>query len=221
LVDAFLNDLVRLGIERLSSSRKPFVYERIATLLNISMQDVVNDLQARRPAQSRQRTTEHVIEPVATPLNVSRARQLAEREFLSVLLFDPTEASGALRESKDVIGVDDFIDPISSSIALFVLPRIQAGTLFTMVELITELSEESENVATSLYFVGQRICETYESVLYAFQMTLSAFVHIIEKQAIDEAIRDVGKATDSEEKSIAAEKAIESIRRRQQTRNAL
>jgi len=134
-------------------------------------------------------------------------------------LFDPTGASAALRESKTSICIEDFIDPVSTTIAEYILPKLHAGTLFTMSELITDLDDKSENVATSLYFVGQRICETYENVMYALQMTMNAFVNAIEKQTIDDEVKSVREATNSEDKTQAAQQAIESIRRQQAARN--
>jgi len=220
LIDSFLNELTRLGVEKLVSTRKSYVYERIATLLSIPMADVGKELRSRRPATSQVAKTESVSEPVIQTSSISKARRIAEHELLSILLFDPTESSAALRENGSGITVESFLDPIAQRIALYILPKLQAGTLFTMPELITDLDDESENVATSLYFEGQRICETYESVLYAFKMTMSAFINIIEQQAIDEAVKGVQNETNSEDKAKAAEEAIESIRRQQATRNA-
>lgn len=219
LIDSFLNELSRLGVEKLVSTRKSFVYERIGSLLSIPMVDVGKELRSRRPSTPRRVSSEIEAEPIVGLSKISKARQIAEREFLAVLLFDPTESSAALRESKTTIDTKSFLDPIAASIAKYILPKLLAGTLFTMPELINDLDDESENVATSLYFVGQRICETYESVIYALQMTMKAFLNAIEKQAVDDAVKDVQKATNTEEKTKAAEHAIESIRRQQAARN--
>ena len=220
LIDSFLNELTRLGVEKLVSTRKSYVYERIATLLSIPMADVGKELRSRRPSTPRVVNTESVSESVIQTSSISKARRIAEHEFLSILLFDPTESSAALRENGSGVTIESFLDPIARRIALYILPKLQAGTLFTMPELITDLDDESENVATTLYFVGQRICETYESVLYAYKMTMSAFINTIEQQAIDDAVKGVQNETNSEDKAKAAEEAIESIRRQQATRNA-
>jgi len=184
------------------------------------IKDVGKELRSRRPAPPFQPLHDNEKAPIVRPSSISKARQIAEREFLAVLLFDPTESSAALRESNTTINIESFIDPISTRIATYILPKLFAGSLFTMPELISDLDDESENVATSLYFVGQRICETYESVLYALQMTMRAFINAIEKQTIDDAVRDVQTTTNSEEKAKAAQQAIESIRRQQAARNA-
>jgi DNA primase len=219
-IDSFLDEMTRLGVEHLSNSRKSFVYERIATLLHIPMEDVQKELQSRRPASSIKKTQENTREIVQLPKTLTRARQIAEREFLAILLFDPTEASACLRESKLAVTVESFVDPISAKIAEYIFPKLLAGTLFTMPDLITDLDEEGENVATTLYFVGQRICKTYESVVYAMQMTMNAFVQSIEKQAIEDEVKGIHEVIDVEEKTQAAQQAIESIRRQQAARNA-
>jgi len=101
------------------------------------------------------------------------------------------------------------------------LPRLQAGTLFTMSDLIQQLDEQSVNLATSLYFVGDRICETYESVSLALTMTMDAFTNALEKQAIENEIINVSNVDNSEEKTLAAQRAIESIRRHQTARRSV
>jgi len=220
LVDSFLHELTRLGVEKLASTRKSYVYERIASLLSIPMSDVGKELRSRRPATPRFTQTEPVSEPVLRPSTISKARRIAEHEFLSILLFAPTESSASLRENGSEISIESFLDPEAGRIASYILPKLQAGTLFTMPELITDLDDESENVATTLYFVGQRICETYESVLYALKMTMHALINSIEQQAIDDAVKGVRNETNVESKARAAEEAIASIRRRQEARNA-
>ncbi len=134
LIDSFLNELSRLGVEKLVSTRKSFVYERIASLLSIPMVDVGKELHSRRPAPSRRVSSEIEAEPIVRPSAISKARQIAEREFLAVLLFDPTESSATLRESKTTINANSFLDPIAASIAKYIFPKLLAGTLFTMPE---------------------------------------------------------------------------------------
>ncbi|MBC8309076.1 MAG: DNA primase [Planctomycetes bacterium] len=218
VIESFLNEMARLGIEHLSSTRKPFVYERISSLLNMPMKDVSKELQSRRPAKAKQQQTQE--DPTVqsgTIGTISRARQLAEQEFLSILLFNPTESSAALRESNTTITADDFIDPTSAAIAAYIFPKLKAGTLFAMNDLIADIDDNSSNVATTLYFVGQRISETYESVSLALQMTRNALVNAIEKQAILNEIKNVRNESNSEKKTLAAERAIETIRRQQST----
>jgi hypothetical protein len=186
------------------------------------MDDVGKELRSRRPAKHpiRDKTEQRSTEVKTIPPAISRARQIAEREFLSILLFEPAETSAVLRESKTVIRINDFLDPISKEIAVYILPRLESGTLFTMAELTTELNSDCENVATTLYFVGERICNTYESVMHSFQMTKNAFVNAIEKQAIDEEVKSVQTTADVDQKTQAAKQAIDLIRRQQEARNA-
>jgi hypothetical protein len=219
LIDAFLNELVRLGVEKLVPSRMTFVYERIASLLSIPMDDVGQELRARRPLkQTTQNQTSEQREINPHISTFSKARQIAEREFLSILLFDPTETSAALRESDFKIKAEDFLDPISNIIASFIFPKLESGALFTMAEVTVELDTESENVASTLYFVGERICNTYGNVLHSFNMTKNALNNAIEKQAIEDEVKSVQTTIDTEQKTIAAKLAIDSIRRQKTLR---
>jgi DNA primase len=216
LIDSFLNEMARLGVEHLDSSRKPFIYERIASILHVPIEEVSKELRSRRPTQSKPNKSQEVLEESpALAASIPRARQLAEHEFLAVLLFNPTESSAALREAKAIISVSDFLDPSSVAIADYILPKLQAGTLFTMNDLIEGIDAKSENIATTLYFVGQRISGTYNSVSLALQMTRNALSNSIEKQAINDEIKNVKNESNSEEKTRAAQRAIENIRRQQ------
>jgi len=222
LMESFLDELIRLGIDQLTTSRKSLLYEKIASLLHIPMKEVDKELRSRRGAPPRKEQHQEVQqEPVAQSATIPRARQLAEHEFLAILLFNPTESSAALRETNATLSESDFIDPLSVTIARFILPKLLAGTLFTMSDITSQLDEQSVNLATSLYFVGERICETYESVSLALTMTMDAFSNALEKQAIENEIKNVGNVVNPEEKTLAAQRAIEAIRRRQATRRSL
>ena len=221
-IESFLSDLSRLGVDTLLSSRRALVYEKIATLLKIPMDEVSKELKSRKPAPKRADTLQSTPashDPVQT-VEISKARQIAEREFLSVLLFDPTEASAALRESDLPIQADDFMDQDTHAIACYVLPKLHAGTLYTVTEIGTDLGEESKQLATSFFFLGERICKENASVMHALTITKDAFLRVIQKQSIRAEVKNVQQAADDDTKSEAAQQAIESIRKKQSARNA-
>ena len=56
-IELFMNELARLGVDALASSRKALVYEKIARLLKIPMDEVSNELKARKPALRRESPT--------------------------------------------------------------------------------------------------------------------------------------------------------------------
>ncbi len=215
VIETFMQDLARLGVESLPSTKKTFIYERIAGLLKISMDEVGNELRNRLPVQpsfAEAKEEVHHTKVAPRPMAISRSRQLAEREFLSILIFDPIESSAAIRKSSLRISEKEFLDPSSRMLASITLPKLQAGSLFSMQDILEEVDQDTGNVASRLYFVGQRLAETYESVASAFQMTLKALENTIEQTAIENEIRSVSTLVDPEKRTSAAMSAIEAIR---------
>jgi hypothetical protein len=146
-------------------------------------------------------------------MDISRARQIAEHEFLGVLLFDPIESSAALREQDARMQEENFLEPLASNIAHCLLPKLYAGTTFTMQEILSDLDEQSGNQASALYFIGQRICEQNESVMVSVQITMNAFKSTIEDKAIADEVRELKNYTDSEQRAKAAQHTLETIRK--------
>jgi len=219
-IESFLDELIRLGIENLGGVRKPLVYERIATLIKTSMSEVESYISSRSrvsPATATQ-NDEQVSSPPTQP-NITRARLLAEHEFLAVLLFDPIESSAVLRESNQKVGYSDFVDPTSAVIAEKILPRLEAGTPYSMQELLFELDEESKATASTLYFNGQRISEMSGSVMLALQETMGAFIRTLEDKAIADEVLQLKAVEDPKERAEAAQRALETIRRQKMTRS--
>jgi len=215
LIEIFMEDLARLGVESLPSTKKTFIYERIAGLLKISMNEVGHELRSRLPVPRPVTQAKEEVQTskvVQRPVTISRSRQLAEQEFLSILIFDPIESSAAIRESNLGISEEDFLDLSSRKLADFALPKLQAGTLFRMQDILEAVDQETGTVASRLYFVGQRLAETYESVASAFEMTLKALKNTIEQTAIENEIRSVSTLADPEKRTSAAMSAIEAIR---------
>jgi len=219
-IESFLDELIRLGIENLGGVRKPLVYERIATLIKTTMSEVESYISSRRrvPPATETQNYQHVSSTRTHP-DITRARLLAEHEFLAVLLFDPIESSAVLRESDQKVGSSDFIDPISAVIAEKILPRLEAGTPYSMQELLFELDEESKAIASTLYFNGQRISETSGSVMLALQETMGAFIRTLEDKAIADEVLQLKAVEDPKERAEAAQRALETIRRQKMTRS--
>ena len=219
-IESFLDELLRLGIGNLEGVRKPLVYERIATLTKTSMDEVESYITARRMKISQAIPQRQTTDPVPEAYtNIPRARLLAEHEFLAVLLFDPTESSAALREAKGTINPKDFMEPCAAQLAERILPRLEAGTPYSMQELLSELDEECRVLASSLYFNGQRISETSGSVMLALQMTMEAFVNALEDKAIADEVLKLKTVEDPAERAQAAQQALETIRRQKTSRN--
>jgi hypothetical protein len=161
---------------------------------------------------------EQVSSPRPQP-NITKARMLAEHEFLAVLLFDPTESSAVLRESEKKVDSSDFVDPTSAVIAEKILPRLEAGTPYSMQELLFELDEECKATASTLYFKGQRISETSGSVMLALQETMGAFIRTLEDKAIADEVLQLKEVEDPKQRAEAAQRALETIRRQKMSRS--
>lgn len=221
-IEAFLDELVRLGIDKIAGVRKPLVYERIAALMKITIEEVESHMHSRRsrPVSAFSHTQVEAV-PIQQEVHMSRALRLAEHEFLAVLLFDPTEASAALREEKDQIFPEHFMDPYAAMIAEHILPRLKTGTPYSMQELLSELNEASSSLASSLYFKGQRISNENESVMQAVHVTKKTFLNAIQDKAIANEVRNLKTVSDPKEREHAAQQALETIRRQKLSRTAL
>ncbi len=215
-IDTFIEELVRLGVGRLSGIKKPLVYERIASVIQLPIDEIeslIHDKVDRRSPIATSAPQGNVITETTTTINISRARRIAEHEFLGVLLFDPMESSAVLREQSSNITEENFLDAEASNIAACILHRLYAGTTCTMQEILTELDEQSGNRASSLYFIGQRICEENESVMFALQLTKKAFEGVMEDKAIADEVRELKTLADPEQRARAAQQTLETIRK--------
>ena len=111
------------------------------------------------------------------------------------------------------------IDPTSAVIAEKILPMLEAGTPYSMQELLFELDEAGKAIASTLYFNGQRISETSGSVRLALQETMGAFIRTLEDKAIADEVLKLKAVEDPKERAEAAQRALETIRRQKMTRS--
>jgi DNA primase len=217
-IELFLDELVRLGIGKLSGIRKPLIYERLASLIKVSIEEVESFISKRtEPTKSNKPSASNDDKKVT---NISRARQIAEHELIGVLIFDPTESSAAIRENGTSITSDDFKDETANKIAINIIPRLQNGISFSMPELLEELDEPARVLASTLYFTGERICTTYESVMLAANMTIRSFVNLIEDKAIADEVQTLSNVSDPGDRLKLAQEMLETIRKHKTSRSA-
>ena len=220
LVESFIHELSRLGFEKLSGIRKRFVYERIGILLSMSMKDVESLMQShQQQTVSRNNRIESDVQQV-TSNDVSRRRQRAEYELLAVLLFDPQESSAVIRESKRPIEVNQFIDSAAQDIASNLLPQLKSGITCSMQEVLENVNELNKPIASTLYFDGQRLSESYGSVMLAVTSSVTAFFETLDYKAMNDEIKNVKSMSDPLEKARAAQVALEAMRQQKLARNA-
>ncbi|MBT4523318.1 MAG: toprim domain-containing protein, partial [Phycisphaerae bacterium] len=220
-VGMFLDELIRLGIGQLPGIKKPLVHERISTLLKVPMEEVQSHLDERirnRPAPRQQKQAPEEQQPVlqeSSPVVISRARLLAEHELLAVILFDSIQASAAIREAGEAVQPEKFLDRYATEIANCIFSKLLAGTPFTMQETLSELSDDASTLASTLYFEGERICNEAGSVDLAIQRTIQSFNVEIQNKVIADNVRELKNYKDPEQRALAAQQALEAIRKKQ------
>ncbi len=220
-VGMFLDELIRLGIGQLPGIKKPLVHERISTLLKVPMEEVQSHLDERmrnRPAPRQQKQApdeQHPVLQESSPVVISRARLLAEHELLAVILFDSIQASAAIREAGEPVQPEKFLDRCAAEIANCIFSKLLAGTPFTMQETLSELSADASTLASTLYFEGERICNEAGSVGLAIQRTIQSFQTEIQNKVIADNVRELKNYKDPEQRALAAQQALEAIRKKQ------
>ncbi|MDY7108961.1 MAG: DNA primase [Planctomycetota bacterium] len=179
-LEQFLAELADLGFNGMQGVRKRLVITHLADLLHVSIADIERSLPQRRPRsapRSAQPAAESAAEhaPAAPqPLlpdaaagpDISRARRIAERDLLAILLFEPAAGTHQLLSDEDVLPAVteiirpvDFIDPPSRCLAELVFPKLREGATFTMPQLLGELGDETtRGLASRLFFDGRQRC---------------------------------------------------------------
>jgi len=219
VIESCIQNLADLGLSKLDGVRRPLVLEKIGSLLGITMQQVEAILDTYSSPSPRQVVTKDEDTFEEVPISdIPKSRLLAEREFLSICLYDPTEASAVLREHKDFnLGVENFHDQTSASIAQIILPQLTAGTPTSMQETLSGLDDIARMLASSLFFDGQRLCEEAGSVMTAIETALSAFERKLQHQSINKQVHQVKQVVDPAKRAQAAQQALESIRQQKST----
>jgi len=172
LLERFMGELADLGFGSIPGVRKRLIYNEICDLFNVSLADVEQALPHRRPYRpgpiaepptvgaNPPDATVGLLDDAAEAAAVSRARRLAERDLLAILLFEPP-AGATEGEASPVswLSLTDFTDPVARRIAETVLPRVQQGAPYAMQEILTDLaSAEAQSLASQLFFEGQARC---------------------------------------------------------------
>jgi len=220
VIESCIQNLASLGLSKLDGVRRPLVLEKIAALLGTTMQQVESILSTYSPQRATLSQVNKEQAPIQLPdSTISKSRLLAEREFLAVCLYDPTESSAALREHhhKDHPALTTFDDPVCTSIANIIMPPLLAGTPRSMQDTLSELDESARMLASSLFFDGQRLCEETGSVMLAITTTLHAFNEKLKNQSMNNQVHQVKQVVDPAKRAQAAQLALESMRQHKTT----
>jgi DNA primase len=237
-LEQFLTELADLGFNAMQGVRKRLVITHLADLLHVSIADIERALPRGRPrpaprpaGNTAQSAAGHapadtpslLPDTVAAP-DVSRARRIAERDLLAVLLFEPAAGTRPLLSDDDVLpGVTemvktaDFIDPPSRRIADVIFPWLSDAGEFSMPQLLGQLGDETTRaVASGLFFHGQQRCGGDEAAaageLRAACATLRA---CIARETYERQLTSF-RAASGAPGSAAGESVIDLIRKRQE-----
>ncbi len=183
-LEQFMSELADLGFSAVSGVRKRLIYNEIADLFKVSLAHVEKALPNRvRPRRSQPAIPaaavgdegpnqdpslpEHMLLPEEfAQMPITRARRIAERDLLSVLLFEPSAGiqsspfgGGKPRSLTEVITKGQFADPLARRIAETVFPWLENGISFTMPQLLAEFADdETRAVASDMFIEGRRQC---------------------------------------------------------------
>lgn len=174
-VEAFLAELGELGFGALQGVRKRFVLTRLADLTGLPIPEVERAIprptRRREPARADEtpmRADAPVpdslidVEPVRT--TASRARAIAERDVLAVLLVEPAAGRTACIPTEDgpatvgtILSPNDFADPVAREIAGVVFRGLDGEREPGMSEVLAQLSPgPASSMAAELFREGAR-----------------------------------------------------------------
>ena len=162
VLEAFVTKLGQLGLTRVQGLRRSLLLNRLADLMQVSLGTIETMLAS---AAASVRTTPNDTPPMnqlmetgaftTSDRTLTRGRQLAEKEYLAVLLYDPESAS---REGMALLPLDSFLDERTRPLAGELLPRVNEGTSPTVQDLHREVPDERiHELASHLWFIGQEL----------------------------------------------------------------
>ena len=178
-LEAFLGDLADLGFGSVQGVRKRLVLARLSDLLGIPVGDVERALPRRAPA--RRALSGQGPAAAAGPATpdaplllgdepgppTSEKRRKAERQLLSLVLFEPSAGLPPLvlprsdrpRPLAALVVPGDFADPTARAIAEVVIPCLAEGETLTMAALLGRLTPgPASSAAAQLFKDGRARC---------------------------------------------------------------
>lgn len=233
-LDAFLADLANLGFGSLQGVKKRLVLAQLAELFGVPIADVEAAMpRPKRSAPASSASSDSVEEQeeaasvdIRFSAEVPPARRRAEYDLLAILIYQPELHAHAIslpdeREGTiaSLFTIDDFIDPLSRALMEAMLPHFHRGELFTVQQLLGRLDDsEARKLAPSLYFDGQRLCESKPDSVESLRSAAHCLHSHINLHVFHQTIsqyRAAAAVTDSPEQAVLAARSIIEQRRRQ------
>jgi len=180
-LETFLAELANLGFNAMPGVRKRPVLLHLADLLAVPPHTIEQIMPRGRRRVEHPTTTntpsssEHAPSQAAStlategdadasPVYISRARRLAERELLGLLVYDPQqsaatpiEINGATQCLTHAFTVDDFLDSTTRSLAQLIFQRFSAQSALRLQDILAALDDpDARHLASDLYFHVER-----------------------------------------------------------------
>ena len=176
-LETFLAELANLGFNAMPGVRKRPVLLHLADLLAVPPH-TIEQIMPRTRRRTEPTVTTSASEPdqapppstvyngllEESPMYVSRARRLAERELLALLLYDPRlcaatqlEIEGAAQCVHDIFTVDDFVDPSTRAIGDLIFQSKSKRSALRLQDVLAALEDpDARHLASDLYFHVER-----------------------------------------------------------------
>ena len=155
--------------------------------------------------------------------------------MLGVLIYQPDVHLSPIRTEDDreallcdVITAEHFVDPGARRIAEAVLNRFSSGQLFTVQQLLSELTESrARQLASSLYFEGQKLCESsiassdvgtttgVDRAVHMFRAAAASLLSHISLEQYHQTVSEYRQCKDAPDRALLAAQSVLQQRRRQ------
>ncbi|UCD75018.1 MAG: DNA primase [Phycisphaerales bacterium] len=238
--ERFLQELAALQFGSLQGIRKRHAIALLSSRLGLTIGEIETMLARYRPRRAPAQGAssapaapgDEAVQPPAAseiaheiwerPAGTTRARRLAERDLLSILIHEPSLGLEPVLLSDGTVhprplAPGDFADPITRRIADFVLARLGAGETFNMQSLLEACPEPAvRSEAGDLYFAGGRICsDEPDGPPAALARAVETLSNCVKREKYQRSVSTcTPEALDHEEQIRAVQEAIE--RRREQ-----
>jgi DNA primase len=208
-LEAFLAELGELGFAHVQGVRKSLVMSQLSELLNVPMPELEKALpRQRRDQRAAGSTPATSVSSSSGELmdgddRVPRARRVAERDLLAILVYEPHLARQPVNDSPvtSQLKPHDFAVEACRAIAEPIFEALLHGRTMTVQQVLASLdNEHHRRLASSLYFHGQALCgETSETASAALATAVAALHECARRERFQQSAahrRESGAPTD-------------------------
>ena len=230
-LDAFLTELANLGFASLQGVKKRLVMAQLAELFGVPIAEIEAAMpkpkrvaaQPSNAAADKTDTDDRSHIEMKFNVDVPPARRRAEHDLLAILIYQPELHAHSIslpdhREGAftSLFAVEDFIDPLNRVLIEVMFPRFHRGESFTVQQLLSHLEHpEARKLAPSLYFDGQRLCESASDPIESLRSAAHCLHSHINLCEFQQTVSQYRQCKDAPEQAILAARSVIEQRRRQ------